>query len=364
MSWKKFPIRASHYRTETPVKVVDASLPESIQKAVDVLRAGGVVAFPTETVYGLGADAMNEKAVCRIFEAKKRPTFDPLIVHVATVEQAYSLWSGTPGFVESLARRFWPGPLTIVLPKAPSVLDLVTAGLPTVAVRMPRHDAALALIRALGRPIAAPSANVYGHTSPTSASHVIEDLGDAVDLILDGGPCLVGVESTVLKIEGGAGTLLRPGAVSAEDLRPILPIKEGSAKSISTSIESPGQMESHYAPWTRFALLPKKFKEFTIEFEAMRREWEAMKGLPPRVGLLSFGKPVEEANLESVQILSASGDLVEAATNLFQAMRKLDKMNLDFILAEPVPDKGIGEAIMDRLRRASGGQIAGKETLC
>lgn len=346
------------------MKVVDASLPENIQKAVDVLRGGGVVAFPTETVYGLGADAMNEKAVCRIFETKKRPTFDPLIVHVASLEQALSLWTGVPVLAESLARRFWPGPLTLVLPKAASVLDLVTAGLSTVAVRMPRHDAALALIKALGRPIAAPSANLFGHTSPTSAAHVIEGLGDAVDLILDGGPCLVGVESTVLKIEGGAGMLLRPGAVSAEDLRSILPVEVVYTKPVSGSVESPGQIESHYAPWTRFALLPKKFKEFSVEFEAMRKEWEALKGLPPRVGLLSFGKPVEEANLESVQTLSASGDLVEAAMNLFQAMHKLDKMNLDFILAEPVPEKGIGQAIMDRLRRASGGKIAGKETLC
>ncbi len=346
------------------MKIVDAALPESIQQAVDVLRAGGVVAFPTETVYGLGADAMNEKAVCRIFEAKKRPTFDPLIVHVATVEQAHSLWSGLPDSVEFLARRFWPGPLTLVLPKALSVLDLVTAGLPTVAVRIPRHDAALALIKALGRPIAAPSANVFGHTSPTSAQHVMEDLGEAVDLILDGGPCHVGVESTVLKIEGGAGTILRPGAVSAEELRSILPIEEVPVRPLSASVEAPGQMDSHYAPWTRFVLLPKKFKEFTVEFEAMRKEWEAMKGLPPRVGLLYFGRPVEEMNLESVQALSDSGDLVEAATNLFQAMRKLDKMNLDFILAEPVPEKGIGEAVMDRLRRASGGRIAGKGTLC
>jgi len=345
------------------VKVVDASLPESILQAVDVLRAGGVVAFPTETVYGLGADATNEKAVCRIFEAKKRPTFDPLIVHVATVEQAHSLWRGEPGSAESLARRFWPGPLTIVLPKAPSVLDLVTAGLPTVAVRMPNHDAALALIKALGRPIAAPSANVFGHTSPTSAQHVMEDLGEAVDLILDGGPCRVGVESTVLKIESGVGTILRPGAVSAEQLRSILPVEDFSAKT-TAGIEAPGQMASHYAPWTRFVLLPKKLNDFKDDFEQMRKEWETVKGLPPRVGLISFGKPVEEANLESVQTLSVSGDLIEAATNLFQAMRKLDKMHLDFILAEPVPEKGIGEAIMDRLRRASGGHIAGKGTLC
>ncbi len=346
------------------MKILDASLPDSLRQAVDVLRAGGVVAFPTETVYGLGADATNEKAVCRVFEAKKRPTFDPLIVHVASLEQAHSLWSGAPDSAGSIARHFWPGPLTIVLPKAPSVLDLVTAGLPTVAVRMPGHDVALALIKALGRPIAAPSANVFGHTSPTSAQHVAEDLGDAVDLILDGGPCRVGVESTVLKIENGRGTLLRPGAITAEQLREILPVEEFVGKPLSASLESPGQLESHYAPWTRFVLLPKKFKDFPEGFEAMRQEWETMKGMAPRVGLLSFGKANEEVHLESVQNLSVSGDLVEAAANLFQAMRKLDKMHLDFILAEPVPEKGIGEAIMDRLRRASGGHIAGKGSLC
>jgi len=344
------------------VKVVDASLEESIREAVDALRAGGIVAFPTETVYGLGADATNDKAVCRIFEAKKRPIFDPLIVHVASLEQARSLWSAVPAEAESLMRRFWPGPLTLVLPKSPLVSDLVTAGLPTVAVRMPRHEAALALIRALGKPIAAPSANVFGHTSPTSASHVSEDLGETVDLLLDGGPCCVGVESTVLKIERGVGTLLRPGGITVDELKSILPLSQDKGK--SAVLESPGQLDSHYAPWTRFILLPKKFNDFEEEFKEILREWEGMKSLAPRVGLLAFGRPPEDPHLESVQTLSVGGDLVEAAANLFQAMRKLDKMHLDFILAEPVPAKGIGEAIMDRLRRASGGQVAGKETLC
>ena len=240
------------------MRVLDASLPESIREAAETLRAGGVVAFPTETVYGLGADMTNDKAVCRIFEAKKRPTFDPLIVHVASVEAARSLWRGVPGAAESLARRFWPGPLTIVLPKSHEVSDLVTAGLPTVAVRMPRHDAALEVIRALGRPIAAPSANVFGHTSATSAAHVAEDLGEAVDIVLDGGACRVGVESTVLKIERGVGVLLRPGGVSAEELRSILSVEEVQLTD-GARIESPGQLDTHYAPWTRFVLLPSAF---------------------------------------------------------------------------------------------------------
>lgn len=349
------------------MKVLDASLKESVLEGVRVLRAGGLVGFPTETVYGLGADATNDKAICKVFEAKKRPAFDPLIVHVASVEQARSLWQSMPPAAESLVRRFWPGPLTLVLPKAPHVSDLATAGLPTVAVRMPRHETALALIRGLGNPIAAPSANVFGHTSPTSALHVFEDLGQAVDLVLDGGPCRVGVESTVLKIEKGVGILLRPGGVCAEDLRSVIEIGDSalfSKKKALSPMESPGQMESHYAPWTRFILLPKSFSDFSPEFEAVLKEWETAKGLPPRVGLLAFGKPAQDARLESVQTLSGDEDLVESATNLFQAMRKLDKMHLDFILAEPVPEKGIGEAIMDRLRRASGGKTAGKGSLC
>jgi L-threonylcarbamoyladenylate synthase len=332
-----------------------------IQEAAAVLRAGGIVAFPTETVYGLGADMKQDKAVCRIFEAKKRPSFDPLIVHVASVEEARTLWKGIPPAAESLMRRFWPGPLTLVLPKSAQVSDLVTAGLPTVAVRMPDHPMALELIRALGHPIAAPSANMFGHTSPTSAQHVAEDLGNAIDLIVDGGPCSVGVESTVLKIERGAGIILRPGGVSAEQLADVIPLEKAPA---SAKLESPGQLESHYAPWTRFVLLPKRFPEFSAEFDTIRRSFEESKGAAPRVGLLAFDKDPQSANLESVQVLSPKGDLVEAAAALFQAMRKLDKMNVDFILAEPVPEKGIGQAIMDRLRKASGGQLAGKDILC
>ena len=191
-------------------KVYPASNDESIGHAADILKKGGLVAFPTETVYGLGADAGNYEAVCKIFEVKKRPVFDPLIVHVSSVAQARSLWSKVPKVCETLMEKFWPGPLTLVLPKSEQVLDLVTSGLPTVAVRMPKHEAALKLIKVFGKPVAAPSANLFGYTSPTLARHVAEDMGEKVDLILDGGSCAVGVESTVLQVEGEKGVILRP----------------------------------------------------------------------------------------------------------------------------------------------------------
>jgi len=349
-------------------KIFSASNPENIQKAAEILRKGGLVAFPTETVYGLGADAANSQAVCRIFEVKKRPAFDPLIIHVADPEEALSLWSEVPDAAKTLMERFWPGPLTLVLPRSEKVSDLVTSGLPTVAVRMPKHEAALGLIRALGKPIAAPSANLFGYTSPTSAAHVAEGLGAGLDFILDGGPCAVGVESTVLKIENGEGVILRPGGISAEELSTLISLKGDSAlffeKRALSPMESPGQLETHYAPWTKFILLPKSFAEFAPEFEESLKEYHSTISAPLRLGLLAFRKAPESASLESVQVLSEKGELVEAASNLFQAMRYLDKMNLDWILAEPVPASGIGLAILDRLQKASGGKIAEKGFLC
>ena len=341
-------------------KILSASYPENIQKAAEVLRKGGLVAFPTETVYGLGADAANPEAVCRIFEVKKRPAFDPLIIHVADIDQALPLWSRIPPYAKALMKKFWPGPLTLVLPRSERVSELVTSGLPTVAVRMPNHEAALGLIRALGKPIAAPSANLFGYTSPTSAAHVAEGLGDGLDLILDGGSCTVGVESTVLKIEKDEGIILRPGGISAEALSEFIRLKNGNVDT-EKKLEAPGMLESHYAPWTKFILLPKNFSEFAPEFEASLKEHQSAGGAQPlRFGLLAFQKAPENASLESVRVLSEKGDLVEAACNLFQSMRSLDKMNLDWILAEPVPASGLGLAILDRLRKASGGKTAAK----
>ncbi len=336
------------------MKILKADDPENIRKAALILRQGGLVAFPTETVYGLGADAQNEKALCKIFEAKKRPSFDPLIVHVVSPEQAFTLWQDVPAQARSLMKAFWPGPLTIVLPKAESVLDIVTSGLPTVAVRMPKNDFALQLIRALGKPVAAPSANLFGYTSPTSAQHVSEDLGEKVDLILDGGETAVGLESTVIKIMSGVCTILRPGGVTFEQLNEVILVKK--IESIGAVAESPGQLESHYAPWTPLRLLEKPFSKCVNEVEKYLELQRTDKQSVCRAGLLAFREKPEVSWLESVVVLSMKGNLSEAATNLFQAIRKLDKMNLDLILAEPVPEEGLGLAIMDRLRKASGGK--------
>ena len=326
-------------------KILNAKDPKNIEQAVAVLRQGGVVAFPTETVYGLGADALSHKAVCRIFEAKQRPSFDPLIVHVASVQEACGLWQEVPDIARLLMKKFWPGPLTLVLPKSGTIPDVVTSGLPTVAVRMPMNEEALFLIRALGRPIAAPSANLFGHTSPTTAEHVRDDLGDKVDLVLDGGDSVVGVESTVVKIEGDHILLLRPGGVSVEELEKSVSVRK--IKKSGSGIESPGQTETHYAPWTPFYLLARPWDQCPREEK---------KQLTARAGLLAFQTPKDASLFESVQVLSDRGDLTESASNLFQAMRKLDKMHLDILLAEPVPETGIGLAIMDRLRKASGGR--------
>ena len=345
----------------TPQKVLTALDPQNIEKAAVILKQGGLVAFPTETVYGLGADAFNAKAVCRIFEAKKRPSFDPLIVHVSSPEEAYKLWLETPKVAKDLIKAFWPGPLTLVLPKSSLVPEVVTSGLPTVAVRMPKNETALSLIRALGHPIAAPSANLFGYTSPTLASHVWEDLGENVDLVLDGGESSVGVESTVVKISPDGCTLLRPGAVTQEEMEKITRFKKVSEK--PEVLESPGQLDAHYAPWTPLYFMEKPWGDRSKDVEAMLKTMEEKKQSPLRAGLLSFSSVPKSPLFESVQVLSEKGDLVEAASNLFQAIRKLDKMNLDILFAEPVPEKGIGIAIMDRLRKASGGKYVEKHVL-
>ncbi len=336
------------------VKIVNASDPLEIEKAARVLKSGGLVAFPPETVYGLGADALNAKAVARVFEVKKRPTFDPLIVHVGSPEEAALLWTETPETAKILMKKFWPGPLTLVLPKNEKIPDIVNAGLPTVAVRMPDHPAALALIQALGNPIAAPSANYFGYTSATTAADVSEDLGSVIDLVLDGGPTRIGIESTVLKIENDWCVLLRPGGISVEEIKEYFPVvipleaKEGA-------LESPGTMKSHYAPWTPFVLLEETVPKFLEKLKSFQAIFQK-KGIGwPRIGLVLFSKAPQTNLVETIELLSAKGDLHEAAANLFQAMRKLDKMHLDLMVAEPMPEKGVGYAVMDRLRKASAG---------
>lgn len=311
--------------------------PESILKAASLLQNGGLVAFPTETVYGLGADALNPAAVARIFEAKQRPFFDPLIVHVADRFQAAKI-ADIPEKASVLMEAFWPGPLTLVMKKKEGVPDLVTSGLPTVAVRVPAHPMALALIRAAGCPVAAPSANPFGFLSPTTAAHVEASLGDKADMILDGGPCSTGVESTIIDVSGDNPVLLRPGGIPAEDIEKVTgPL--GSPLQRSEKPSAPGQLENHYAPRTSLEIL-------SVEKICMDSRLE-------KAGVLLWKSPSVKFHARALEILSPSGSLNEAAQHLFAALHRLDESGSEVILAEPVPETGLGRAIMDRLRKAA-----------
>jgi len=317
-------------------KIVSASAPEAIEIAARILREGGLVAFPTETVYGLGADAGNPLAVARIFEAKGRPRLDPLIVHVGDFESAKQ-YGEFPASADALAKKFWPGPLTLIVAKKPSVPSIVTAGLDTVAIRVPAHPAALALIKATGFGIAAPSANPFGYVSPTDAQHVAEQLGDAIDLILDGGPCSVGVESTIVSLELSPYSVLRVGGTPIEEIEAILGNVDITIDA-SSRPQAPGQLKRHYSTSTCL--------EITEESAEIIHAGE-------KVGLLSLTEPENPLNYAAVEVLSASGNLREAAANLFRALRRLDALSLDKIVARPVREEGLGRAIMDRLRRCS-----------
>jgi L-threonylcarbamoyladenylate synthase len=302
-------------------------LPETIALAAEILSEGGLVAIPTETVYGLAADAANPEAVARLYEAKGRPRFNPLIAHVSSWEMAEREAEFSP-LARTCAEAFWPGPLTLVLPARSGgrVSDLARAGLETLAVRWPKHRAAAALIEVFGRPLVAPSANRSGHVSPTRAEHVAEDLAERISLILDGGPCDVGMESTILGFQDGEPVLLRPGGVATETISARLG-RSVRPYSSEAGINAPGQMKSHYAPKARLRLNA-----------TAREEGE---------GFLAFG-PFVPGDLS----LSTSGDLVEAAANLFEMLRSLDTQ-FERIAVSPIPATGLGEAINDRLERAA-----------
>ena len=317
-------------------RVAPAADPAANAEAATILRNGGIVAFPTETVYGLGANALDVRAVARVFEAKARPSFDPLIVHLAGAGDLSTVGDGRDPRVARLAARFWPGQLTLVLPRRPAVPDLVTSGLDTVGVRVPDHPAAHALLAAAQVPVAAPSANLFGYVSPTTAAHVVEQLGDAVDLVLDGGPCRVGVESTVLSLAGGAPRLLRPGGVAREDLERALGVTLEVAPPAERPL-APGQSLQHYATRTPLGLLNGRPPDLTS---------------PGRVGLLAF-TPTPARGYVAVEVLATDGSPVTAAARLFAALRRLDALGLELILAEPCPETGLGLAILDRLRRAA-----------
>lgn len=304
--------------------------PGALIEAAQILRSGGLVAFPTETVYGLGADATNGRAVARIFEAKGRPRFNPLIVHVADAEAARSL-AQLDARVETLAARFWPGPLTLVLPlrEDAGLSELVTAGLPTIAVRVPRHAVAQELLRLAGVPVCAPSANTSGKVSPTRAAHVADDLGSLIDMIIDGGPCSAGLESTIVGLADGTPRLLRPGAVPREEIETVIGERLGDPQAKTDTPVAPGQLASHYAPRARLRLNA-----------AAARPGERLLGFGPDA-------PFDALNL------SPAGDLREAAANLFTALRELDATGTETIAVMPVPETGLGEAINDRLARAA-----------
>jgi len=304
---------------------------------VAALLAGGqIVALPTETVYGLAANALDPEAAARVFEAKERPSFDPLIVHLPSLEWLDRLTTAASDpLIQALIRRFWPGPFTLVLPRRPIVPDIVTAGLPTVAVRMSAHPLFRAVLDQFGNPVAAPSANRFGRISPTAAEHVLEELGGRIPLILDGGPCAVGLESTVVAPADGVLRLLRAGPITAEELAGFAEVLPAGA-----SIVSPGQLPSHYAPRTPLRLLAGPADTDSGQ-------------TPGRTGLLAWSRPDRPAQFAAMEVLTPRNDPREAATRLFAAMRRLDALGLDLIVAEPPPPSGLGAAILDRLQKAS-----------
>ncbi|MGC9530641.1 MAG: L-threonylcarbamoyladenylate synthase [Candidatus Bipolaricaulaceae bacterium] len=322
----------------TKVLAADAA---GIGKAADILRAGGVVAFPTETVYGLGADATRAEPVARLFEAKGRPKFDPVIVHVASAADAEPLWTEVPARARALMESFWPGPLTLVLPKSRRVPPLITAGLPTLAVRMPDHPVALALITESGCPVAAPSANRFGRPSPTHHEHVLEFLGGAIEAVLAAGPTPVGIESTVVSLCEDPPRVLRPGGVPLEALQEVL--GELNVSPPDGPSPSPGNLPRHYVPSTPL---------FLLQPGPSPRSGEKLPR--PRCGFLAFQRRWHD--FARVEVLSPSGDLRAAAARFFSAVHELDRANLAAIVAEPLPEQGLGTAIMDRLRRAASGQ--------
>lgn len=323
-------------------QVLGGDDPAAIARAARVLQEGGLVAFPTETVYGLGADALSGAAVARIFSAKGRPADNPLIVHVADVAAARGLVREFPALAERAAAALWPGPLTIVLPRGAVVPDITTAGQATVAIRVPAHPVALALLRACGRPLAAPSANRSGRPSPTLAAHVLADLDGRVELILDGGPTLHGLESSVLDLSRGRPMLLRRGSVTIEQLRALLgevdTLDEGDAGALA---RSPGLRHRHYAPRARVELVAEGEGEAAVMRALAAGE---------RVALVCRREVVTGA-----MVLRLPDELAGFGRELFAGLRTLDAAGVERIVIEAVPEVGVGAAIMDRLRRAAAG---------
>ncbi|HVG44113.1 MAG TPA: L-threonylcarbamoyladenylate synthase [Longimicrobium sp.] len=317
-----------------------------MREAAEVLRAGGLVAFPTETVYGLGAHALDPAAVERIYRAKGRPAYNPLIVHVATVEAARALSSAWPAAADRLAERFWPGPLTLVVPKTANVPDSVSAGLPTVGVRIPAHPVAHALLAAAGIPVAAPSANRSSQVSPTTAEHVRRGLGGRVDLILDAGPDPVGIESTVLSLAGAVPTVLRPGTISVDELREVLGevrVGGGDASGADAARPSPGMLDRHYAPAAEVRLFASEGREAALA----KASWAA--GEDRHVGVIAFAP----AEAPATHVVEMPADARAYAARLYSALHELDAAGCEAIWIEQVPETPEWAGVRDRLQRAA-----------
>ena len=306
---------------------------DHIEVAAQTIQAGKLVAFPTETVYGLGANALNPIAVAKIFELKERPAFDPLIIHIAHLHQLDELTVNTPPSVHKIAEKFWPGPLTIILPKSKIVPDIVTSGLPSVGIRMPDNALALALIQKSGCPLAAPSANKFGRISPTTAAHVRKQLPD-VDYILDGGKTAVGIESTIIRLTEAGFQILRNGVITREDLEKIVPFDSAT---VTEDLSAPGMLKSHYSPRKKLLIA----------------DHDSLKTDRSKAGLISFSGAYEH-DFHRVIRVSERNDLKDYAVNMFEAMHAFeDDKDVEVIIAEPVSESGIGIAIMDRLRKAA-----------
>ena len=347
---------------ETILLKVDPENPDpaKIQTAAQIIQKGGLVAFPTETVYGLGADALNPDAVLALFEAKKRPLDNPPIVHVANASEVYKLAKHVSKKAELLMEKFWPGPLTLVFKRSSIVPDVTVAGLDTVAIRMPKHKVALALIKQSNRPIAAPSANLAGRPSPTTAKHVYEDLNGRIDAILDSGPTIIGVESTVLDLSVDPPMVLRPGGTTFEALKQVLgevklhPFVEAEQELPLEKTRSPGMKHKHYAPKAEVILVEgavpaviKKVKELAESYR--------LKGA--KVGILATDETQTAYKADVVKSLGSRFNLAVVAQNLFRLLREVDAESVDIIIAEGVPSEGLGLAVMNRLRKASGYHI-------
>jgi L-threonylcarbamoyladenylate synthase len=342
----------------TEVLQVDPTAPdpEAIARAAECLRAGGLVAFPTETVYGLGAHALDRRAVQRVFAAKERPATDPLIVHVAAIDDIAPLVVDIPRAARDLAVRFWPGPLTIVLRRSDRVPEEVTAGLDTVAIRVPSHPIAQALLQCARLPIAAPSANRFSRPSPTRADHVLADLRDRIDMIVDGGPTSVGVESTVVDLAHHPPTVLRPGAVDAATLRSVIPdvrLRSSPAERGTAGMPAPGMLPKHYAPATPLILFEgDRASAIADIIETARRH----RARGQSVGILAFGEDLEQLRMLRVHLLDLGNenDPPAVASRLYAALREGDELGVDVILVRNITtDHPLSMAIQDRLRRAA-----------